>query len=70
MLSLTNHQLDIVRRAAIAIPADWRSRFFEAIADRLLGCVATDDDVSPSLRALRCLVSGESRPTGENRRRK
>jgi hypothetical protein len=35
-LSLSDYQLQLVQDAAKAIPPDWRHRFLEAIADRLL----------------------------------
>ena len=49
-LSLTDRQLALVRDAAAGVPPDRRSRFLEAVADRLLGCVPTDDDVAEPSR--------------------
>ena len=49
-LSLTDRQLALVRDAAAGVPPDRRSRFLVAVADRLLGCVPTDDDVAEPSR--------------------
>jgi hypothetical protein len=42
-LALTHRQLDLVRQAAAPVPHEWRGRFLELVADRLLAYDTIDD---------------------------
>lgn len=50
-LALSDAQLQIVHSGAFAIPLNWRSRFLEAVADRLIPLdQLTDMDVHVAVR--------------------
>lgn len=50
LLSLSDHQLNVVLQGAEQVPYEWRGRFLHAIVDQLLReDVVGDDDVQAAI---------------------